>query len=126
MIAILNITSWETKVAEHLYADYYFTDSEDVTSENFTSYAKNHWGEKREVKRQLTLEGARQLDRHDGGNLYEDAYRNGVRTTTRFYDFHDVINEGVKIFKEQNVRCDFLILFKKHKYKIENDLIKLL
>ena len=88
MIAILNITSWETKVAEHLYADYYFTDSEDVTSENFTSYAKNHWGEKREVKRQLTLEGARQLDRHDGGNL-----------KLHLFNIRSLFDHGIHVFR---------------------------
>lgn len=133
-LAILNITSWAGQCgdAEHLYGKLILCDKAGVTTENVEEWNVNYLGKKIEIKRPLTLELALYLDQKDGGHSYERAYRICKENpdvikemeyygyTDRFDTFEQVVNAGIEKWKELNIDCPFISLYKGEKYKVND------
>lgn len=66
-LAILNITSWagQCSDAEHLYAHLILSENEKVNIDNVEEYNVKYLGERIEMRRPLTLELAKHLDKKD-------------------------------------------------------------
>ena len=130
-LAILNITSWAGQCgdAEHVYAHLILSEKETVTISNVEEYNVNYLGEKIELRRPLTLELAKQLDKKDGHNSNQRAFRicnedhefakenPDYGKTNRFDTFEQAVNVGIEKWKELNIDCPFISLYEGGKYK---------
>jgi len=130
-LAILNITSWVGQCgdAEHVYAHLILSEKENVNIDNVEEFNVNYLGEKIELRRPLTLELAKQLDKKDGHNSNQRAYRicnedpefakenPDYGKTNRFDTFEQAVNAGIEKWKELNINCPFISLYEGEKYK---------
>jgi hypothetical protein len=129
-LAILNITSWAGSIgATHVYGHLILSTKEKVTIDNIDEHNVHYLGETIEIKRPLTPELAEALDKKDGGNSYKRALRwmqedsdfakenpeQGM--TERFDTLEEVVNAGIAKWKELNINCPFISLYKNKKYK---------
>jgi hypothetical protein len=133
-LAILNITSWVGQCgdAEHVYAHLILSVNENVNIDNIEEYNVNHLGEEIELRRPLTLEIAKQLDKKDGHNSNQRAFRlynedpdfakenPDYGKTNRFDSFEEAVNAGIEKWKELNIDCPFISLYEGEKYKANN------
>lgn len=130
-LAVLNITSWVGQCgdASHVYAHLILSKSEEVNIENVEDFNVNYLGEKIELRRPLTLELAKQLDKKDGHNSNQRAFRISNEdpefakenpdygTTNRFDTFEEAVNMGIEKWKELNINCPFISLYEGEKYE---------
>lgn len=129
-LAILNITSWAGTCCDavHVYGHLILSKQEKVTVNNIEEYNINYLGEKIEITQPVTIEIAKQLDEIDGGKSYQRAfYRqeelknddnfNELLNTNRFNTFNEVVDAGIKKWKELNLNCPFISLYEGQKYE---------
>lgn len=127
-LVILNITSYTGIDAEHVYGNLILSDKKNVNIDNIEEYNVRYLGKNIEVKRPMTRELARQLDKKDGYGLnqrrlinFENNPDNPDYTdcglTNRFDTIDQVVNAGIKKYKELNIECPFISLYEGNKYK---------
>lgn len=131
-LAILNIDSWAGQCADatHLYGTLILSEKENVTIDNVDDHNVKYLGKNIELKRPLTLELAKQLDEKDGSNSNQRAYRwanDGEHAdfikeypdtglTEKFDTFEQIVDFAVEKWKELNINCPFISLYKGDKY----------
>ncbi len=128
-IAILNITSWVGQCgdATHLYANLILSER-NISIDEVEDWNVNHLGKKIELKRPLTLELAIELDKKDGYNSNQRAFRLSqdpdfarenptYGKTIRFDTFEQCVNAGIEKWKQLNINCPFISLYEGEKYK---------
>lgn len=130
-LAILNITSWagQCSNAEHVYGKLILCERAGVTVENVDEHNVKYLGEVIEIQQPLTLKMAKLLDKKDGGNSYQRAYRICKENpdvkeraefygyTDRFDTFDEVVRAGVAKWKELDINCPFISLYEGEKYE---------
>ena len=129
-LVILNITSWEgSHDAEHVYGNLILSEKLEVNINNVEGWNVKYLGENIELKRPLTLELAKQLDRKDGSNSYQRAFRwvqegsefikenPDYALTERFDNIEQIVNFGIEKYKELNINASFISLYEGTKYK---------
>ena len=130
-LAILNITSWVGQCgdAEHVYAHLILSENEKVNIDNVEEFNVKYLGERIELRRPLTLELAKQLDKKDGHNSNQRAFRicnedpefakenPDYAKTNRFDTFEQAVNAGIEKWKELDINCPFISLYEGEKYK---------
>lgn len=133
-LSILNITSWVGTCtdAEHVYAHLILSEHKEVNIDNVEDWNVKYLGERIELRRPLTLELAKQLDKKDGHRTNqrhfitcnedpEFAKENpDYGTTNRFDTFEQAVNAGIEKWKELNIDCPFISLFEGRKYTANN------
>lgn len=127
-LAILNITSWCGLCgdATHVYGHLILSTKENVNIDNVEDWNVKYLGENIELFRPLTLEIAIALDEIDGGKTYQRHFSMindefcKQSETNRFDTFDQVVNAGIKKWKELNINCTFISLYEGKKYKANN------
>lgn len=128
-LAILNITSWVGVCgdAEHLYGHLILCER-NINIDDIVEWNVSHLGEKIEIRRPLTLELAKKLDKKDKFNSNQRAFRifnedpefaienPEYGTTIRFDTFDEVVRAGVEKWKELDINCPFISLYEGDKY----------
>lgn len=106
------------------------SEKENVTVDNVEDNNVKYLGKNIELKRPLTLDLVKQLDLKDGGNSNQRAYRwanDGEHAdfikeypdtglTERFDTFEQIVDFAVAKWKELNIDCPFISLYKGDKY----------
>jgi len=130
-LAILNITSWVGQCgdATHLYGSLILCRNVAITIDSVDDWGVGSMGYPIELFRPLTMELAIQLDKKDGGKTYQRQVRAlkehpeiqdkmpNYGTTNRFDTFDQVVEAGIKKWKELNLKCPFISLYEGEKYK---------
>ena len=129
-LAILNITSWvgQCSDATHVYGHLILSENKGVTIENVGDWNVNHLGERIELRQPLTLEIAKTLDKIDGHNSNQRAFRicsedpefaaenPDYGTTNRFNTFPEVVDFAIKEWKALDIDCPFISLYEGETY----------
>lgn len=118
-LAILNITSYAgyCSGAEHLYGTLILCDVERVNVDNVTEWNVRYLGENIEIFHDMSYDDAVKLDEKDGGNTYKIAWNHDLKSTNRFLNTTDVVNAGIKKWRELNIECPFISLYDGERYK---------
>lgn len=129
-LAVLNITSWSGQCADaiHVYGNLILSTQDKVTIDNVEDWNVKYLGENIEITQPMTLDLAIKLDQIDGGKSYQRAYHmkeqvkddqdfDEYLNTIRFETFEQVVNAGIKKWKELNIDCPFISLYDGTKYK---------
>jgi len=133
-LVILNITSWVGQCgdAEHVYGHLILCDIEDVTVDNIEEWGVSSMGESIELRRPLTLELAKVLDKKSGGHSNQRALRLVTEEpkfaeenpdygkTNKFDTFDEVVKIAIEKWKELDINCPFISLYEGEKY-VAND-----
>ncbi len=123
-LAIINITSWVGMCsdAEHVYGTFILSSRDDVNVNNIEEHNVKYLGENIELFRSLTLKGAQELDKKDGGfNIYERHYRKGNAQTNRFNTIKEVVDSGIAKYYKLGLKCPLISLYEGEKYDIPNE-----
>ena len=119
-LAILNITSCVgyCSDAEHLYGHLILAER-DILNE-IEECNVNHVGEKIELFREISFLEAKKLDEKDKEKTYQIRWRLGEKLTNKFNTFDQVVETGIKKWKELNIDCPFISLYEGEKYYKNN------
>lgn len=128
-LAILNITSWGGQCADatHVYGHLILSEKEEVTIDNIEDWNVKYLGDKIEIRRPLTEEIAKKLDRISGDNGKSNQRHFRIASenpelmeeygyTNRFDTFSEVVNAGIEKWKELDIDCPFISLYDGDKY----------
>ena len=101
-MAVLNISSYRGYCADaqHYYGKLVLSEVP-VTEKTVTDWTILHLGEVIQLKHEMTLEEAKELDKKDGGHTYERSWELGMRTTDRFNTLDAVHLAGGLEWKKQ-------------------------
>lgn len=133
-LAILNITSWCGQCADatHVYGHLILCSYDEITINTVEEWGVTSMGEAIELKRPLTLELAKVLDKKSGGHSNQRALRlvteepeflienPDYAQTNRFDTFDEVVKAGIEKWKELDLNCPFISLYEGDKYVANN------
>lgn len=130
-LVILNIDSFAGLCANatHVYGHLILSENKNVNIDNIEDYNVDYLGKRIELKRKITLDIAKELDMKDGGKAHQIVFNLMQENlefakeyperalTERFDTIKQVADAGIKKWKELNLNCPFISLYKGRKYE---------
>lgn len=101
-LAIINITTFVGMSfdADHYYGHIIFSELS-IEPGKASEWSMNSLGKSQELSYELTLKDAKALDKKDHHDSYQYSWHHGDKMCTRFNTPEDVIEAGIKIWREK-------------------------
>jgi hypothetical protein len=123
-LCVLNITSWMgySPDAEHVYGHLTLVEQPDdpdygpINIDTIEDWRPG--GEVIELKKRITLDEAKLLDKKSNGHSYERNFMLGGRTPiNKFNSIEEVTKYAIRKYKNLKLNCDFISLYEWEKFK---------
>ncbi|MFN3555647.1 MAG: hypothetical protein ACK4VN_06770 [Bacteroidales bacterium] len=117
-MVILNITQWDINysVPWHYYGKLILCTDPQVTFHNIKQFDVTKLGENIPVFRELSRKEAVKMDFMKGGYNYAEMWDHEEKTTFRFREKEDLVEAGIKMFRELNLDVPFISVLEGKKY----------
>lgn len=117
-MVILNITQWDINysVPWYYYGKLILCTDPQVTFHNIKQFDVAKLGENIPVFRELSRKEAVKMDFMKGGYNYAEMWDHEEKTTFRFREKEDLVEAGIKMFRELNLDVPFISVREGKKY----------